>query len=74
MATKWERVEFLTNIFRFSINHFNLADFSMGMSNHSKIAIAEGGTMIRVGTAIFGRRIYPDSYYWNENLTVITKL
>jgi len=22
--------------------------------------------MIRVGTAIFGKRPYPDSYYWNE--------
>ena len=38
---------------------FALADFnqlSMGMSNDYPIAIEEGATMIRVGTAIFGRR------------------
>ena len=38
----------------------------MGMSNDLEIAIEEGATIIRVGTAIFGQRIYPDSYYWNE--------
>lgn len=31
---------------------------SMGMSNDYKIAIEEGANMIRVGTAIFGRRNY----------------
>ena len=30
----------------------------MGMSEDMDIAIAEGATMVRVGTAIFGRR-YP---------------
>ncbi len=40
---------------------------SMGMSGDLEAAIEEGTTMIRVGTAIFGQRIYPDSYYWNEN-------
>lgn len=39
---------------------------SMGMSNDLELAIEEGSTMIRVGTAIFGKRPYPDSYYWNE--------
>lgn len=39
---------------------------SMGMSGDLEIAIEEGSTMIRVGTAIFGERQYPDSYYWNE--------
>lgn len=39
---------------------------SMGMSNDLEVAIEEGSTMIRVGTAIFGQRKYPDSYYWNE--------
>ena len=28
----------------------------MGMSHDFEIAIAEGATMVRVGTAIFGRR------------------
>ena len=31
---------------------------SMGMSNDYKIAIEEGSTMIRIGTAIFGERKY----------------
>lgn len=39
---------------------------SMGMSDDFEIAIEEGSTMVRVGTAIFGERMYPDSYYWNE--------
>lgn len=41
-------------------------ELSMGMSNDLELAIQEGSTMIRVGTAIFGARPYPDSYYWNE--------
>lgn len=41
-------------------------ELSMGMSNDLELAIEEGSTMIRVGTAIFGARPYPDSYYWNE--------
>ncbi len=39
---------------------------SMGMSGDFEMAIEEGATIIRVGTSIFGKRIYPDSYYWNE--------
>jgi hypothetical protein len=34
----------------------NLAELSMGMSHDLEVAIAEGATMIRVGTAIFGAR------------------
>jgi hypothetical protein len=30
----------------------------MGMSNDYAIAIEEGSTMVRVGTAIFGQRNY----------------
>ena len=41
-------------------------ELSMGMSNDLELAIEEGSTMVRVGTAIFGDRPYPDSYYWNE--------
>jgi len=40
---------------------------SMGMSNDLELAIEEGSTLIRVGTGIFGKRPYPDSYYWNED-------
>lgn len=42
-------------------------ELSMGMSGDLEIAIEEGATIIRVGTAIFGKRQYPDSYYWNES-------
>lgn len=43
-----------------------LHELSMGMSGDLETAIDEGSTMLRVGTAIFGKRPYPDSYYWNE--------
>ena len=33
-----------------------LTELSMGMSHDFEVAIEEGATMIRVGTAIFGRR------------------
>ncbi len=42
-------------------------ELSMGMSGDLETAIEEGSTIVRVGTAVFGKRIYPDSYYWNEN-------
>jgi pyridoxal phosphate enzyme (YggS family) len=42
-------------------------ELSMGMSSDLETAIEEGSTIIRVGTAVFGKRPYPDSYYWNEN-------
>jgi len=35
---------------------YNLAFLSMGMSNSYQLAIEEGSNMIRVGTAIFGKR------------------
>lgn len=44
----------------------SVEELSMGMSGDLEIAIAEGATIVRVGTAIFGKRVYPDSYYWNE--------
>jgi len=34
----------------------NLTDLSMGMTHDFEIAIEEGATMIRVGTALFGPR------------------
>jgi len=44
-----------------------MKELSMGMSNDLEVAIAEGATIVRVGTAIFGTRPTPDSHYWNEN-------
>ncbi|MEA4916927.1 YggS family pyridoxal phosphate-dependent enzyme [Proteiniphilum sp.] len=49
------------------IPNVEMRELSMGMSGDLEIAIEEGATIVRVGTAIFGRRIYPDSYYWNES-------
>ena len=43
---------------------FSLKELSMGMTNDYEIAIEEGATMIRVGTAIFGERDYSKS--WKE--------
>ena len=43
-----------------------MRELSMGMSGDLETAIEEGATIVRVGTAIFGERPYPDSYYWNE--------
>ena len=44
----------------------DLTRLSMGMSGDFPLAIAEGATEVRIGTAIFGNRPYPDSYYWPE--------
>ncbi len=53
-------------IIALNIPNVEMQELSMGMSGDMETAIAEGATIIRVGTAIFGQRIYPDSYYWNE--------
>jgi len=37
-----------------------VAGLSMGMSNDLEVAIEEGSTMVRVGTALFGRRMKPE--------------
>lgn len=42
----------------------DLDRLSMGMSPDYELAIAEGATEVRVGTAIFGQRPTSDSYYW----------
>ncbi len=43
---------------------FQYSELSMGMTNDFDIAIEEGSTIIRIGTAIFGERDY--SQKWNE--------
>ncbi|KMQ64756.1 alanine racemase [Chryseobacterium angstadtii] len=53
-------------IIRQNIPNVEMKELSMGMSGDLETAIEEGATIVRVGTAIFGARIYPDSYYWNE--------
>jgi pyridoxal phosphate enzyme (YggS family) len=39
------------------IDRAHLGDLSMGMSHDFEVAIQEGATLVRVGTAIFGKRI-----------------
>jgi pyridoxal phosphate enzyme (YggS family) len=39
------------------IDRSHLRDLSMGMSHDFEVAIQEGATLVRVGTAIFGKRI-----------------
>lgn len=56
-------------IIALKILNVEMKELSMGMSGDLETAIEEGATIIRVGTAIFGQRMYPDSYYWNESLT-----
>jgi len=36
--------------------NLQMKELSMGMSSDYKIAMEEGSTMVRVGTAIFGKR------------------
>ena len=36
-----------------------LSELSMGMSHDFEVAVEEGATMVRVGSAIFGQRRYP---------------
>lgn len=54
-------------IIALKIPNVEMQELSMGMSGDLETAIAEGATIVRIGTAIFGQRVYPDSYYWNEN-------
>lgn len=46
----------LIDIERESINNIDMQYLSMGMSNDFEVAIEEGANIIRIGTAIFGRR------------------
>jgi pyridoxal phosphate enzyme (YggS family) len=40
----------------FSLDAFDI--LSMGMTNDFEIAVEEGSTMVRIGTGIFGKRVY----------------
>ena len=49
---------------RLNSQGFNLRELSMGMTSDFEIAIEEGATMLRIGSAIFGERDY--SKNWKE--------
>ncbi|MDP3296273.1 MAG: YggS family pyridoxal phosphate-dependent enzyme [Thermodesulfovibrionia bacterium] len=48
--------EIKDNINKLRVTSYELRDLSMGMSNDFEVAIEEGATMVRIGTAIFGER------------------
>ena len=61
-ATALQRSQFriLRGLFdQLKRNGYDLDTLSMGMSEDMEIAIAEGATMVRIGTAILGPRRYP---------------
>lgn len=59
--------EIQAHVISLNIPNVDVKELSMGMSHDLEIAIEEGATILRIGTAIFGKRKYSDSYYWNEN-------
>jgi hypothetical protein len=50
-----------TNSKNMPLENFQPKELSFGMSGDYKIALQEGSTMIRIGSMIFGNRIYPDA-------------
>ncbi len=48
--------ELKEKINQMKLSNLDLTELSMGMSNDYEVAIEEGATMIRLGTAIFGPR------------------
>ena len=50
--------ELLLDIKSQNIDNIDMSVLSMGMTNDYKVAVEEGATMVRVGTAIFGERDY----------------
>ncbi|MBQ9632189.1 MAG: YggS family pyridoxal phosphate-dependent enzyme [Lachnospiraceae bacterium] len=50
--------ELAIDIEREKLDNVNMLVLSMGMTNDYEVAIEEGATMVRVGTAIFGERSY----------------
>ncbi|MCO5315089.1 MAG: YggS family pyridoxal phosphate-dependent enzyme [Solirubrobacterales bacterium] len=47
-----------------NLDGVSMDELSMGMSGDLEVAIEEGSTIVRVGTAVFGDRGTPDSAYW----------
>ena len=40
------------------IKHAEMTELSMGMTGDYELAVKEGATMVRIGTGIFGKRLY----------------
>jgi uncharacterized pyridoxal phosphate-containing UPF0001 family protein len=56
IRTSFKKVSDLKNNINAKINGVQLSELSMGMSHDFKIAIEEGSTLVRIGSAIFGER------------------
>jgi uncharacterized pyridoxal phosphate-containing UPF0001 family protein len=41
-----------------TVENVSMEHLSMGMSGDYKIAVEEGSTIVRVGSALFGERVY----------------
>lgn len=50
-----------------NLDRIGMGELSMGMTGDLEVAIEEGSTIVRVGTAIFGQRETSDAYYWPES-------
>jgi pyridoxal phosphate enzyme (YggS family) len=48
--------ELKNNINQMAMANMNISHLSMGMSNDYEVAVEEGATIVRIGTALFGRR------------------
>lgn len=48
--------QLMSELGRLSISNVRMDELSMGMSGDYEVAIEEGATIIRIGTAIFGKR------------------
>ena len=48
--------EIFNNIKKLNLPNVSMKTLSMGMTNSYKVAIEEGSNMVRIGTAIFGKR------------------
>ncbi|NLX63791.1 MAG: YggS family pyridoxal phosphate-dependent enzyme [Clostridiaceae bacterium] len=46
------------DIEREKVENISMTELSMGMSGDYKIAIEEGSTIVRIGSALFGERVY----------------
>ena len=42
----------------YEVNNSDFSEISMGMSDDYKLAIQAGSTMVRIGSSIFGHRVY----------------
>ena len=49
------------------LENVSVRELSMGMSNDFDVAIEEGATIVRIGTAIFGERAAKDSQQTKKN-------